>query len=316
MSANGEINVAVRAEGVDDAAAQLDGEGQQDMGLGGGGGDGGDDGGQPENLQIEAFTKGGIIGGIIASLDSIISFIQPILDLLNAFLAPIAVLLLRLLQPAMSLMIKILPMWMSFFDAVFDFMDWWEGIMNGVYDWLFALPGNIWQAIKSGASWITNGAASIASATWQAIKSGASWITNGAASIASSTWKAIKSGAAWITNGAANIGSKVWEKTSKTLSDLWDILTDLPGDLWNEMQQLPGMIANKIGGVIPGNATGGVVTSPGLSFVAESGPEAIIPLDRLEQMLDNSGGGNTRVEIGGGLAPFVERVNRDPDISL
>jgi len=38
-------------------------------------------------------------------------------------------------------------------------------------------------------------------------------------------------------------------------------------------------------------ATGGIVTSPTLSFVGEGGPEAVIPLDRLEQIIANGGGG-------------------------
>lgn len=299
MSTNGDVTIAVQAEGVEQAGDAVDGDGG--LGGGGGGGDGGGGGGQ-----FGAFTKGGIVGGILASLESVVSFVKPILDILNAFLAPIAVILLRLLQPFMTGLIKLLPPWLNFMDAVLGFLGWWEGILNGIYGWLFALPGKIWQAIKNGASWIANGAASIGAATWDAIKSGAAWIVNGAVGIAEETWKAIKNGAAWIANGTVDLAKGAWDAVTSVLNDLWDEIKSLPGD-----------IGSAIGNKIPQFASGGVVSGPTLATVGEAGPEAIIPLDRLEAMLSQQGGGgSTTVQIGGGLAPFVESVNRDPDISL
>jgi hypothetical protein len=94
-------------------------------------------------------------------------------------------------------------------------------------------------------------------------------------------------------------------------------LADLPGAIWEFMKRLPGQIASAIGGAVPGLASGGVVTSPTLATVGEAGDEAVIPLDRLEQMLGRQrGGGDTSVQISGGLAPFVQEVERSSQVDL
>ena len=59
------------------------------------------------------------------------------------------------------------------------------------------------------------------------------------------------------------------------------------------MQRLPG-----VGGGQENNfALGGVVTSPMRALVGDAGPEAIIPLDRLERLLDTHGGGGDMTVI-------------------
>ena len=56
-----------------------------------------------------------------------------------------------------------------------------------------------------------------------------------------------------------------------------------------------GSIGKGIGalGNIPGFATGGIVTSPTLAMVGEA-PEAIIPLDRLGEIMGGGAGAGTR----------------------
>jgi len=53
-------------------------------------------------------------------------------------------------------------------------------------------------------------------------------------------------------------------------------------------------------GVIPRMAEGGIVNSPTLALIGEAGPEAVVPLDRL-----NNGGGIT-INVTGGLATSAE----------
>jgi len=115
MSANGEISVAVQAEGVDDATGDLGGEG-----LGGDGPDAPDGGGG---------GGGGIgrMGSILTRILGLIAFLGPIFDVLKAassvltaFVAPLAVLLIRLLAPAMRLLIFILPVWLEFVGLLTD----------------------------------------------------------------------------------------------------------------------------------------------------------------------------------------------------
>jgi len=52
---------------------------------------------------------------------------------------------------------------------------------------------------------------------------------------------------------------------------------------------------------IPRMANGGIVTSPTLALIGESGPEAVVPLDRMRGM-----GGNVTINVTGGLATSAE----------
>jgi hypothetical protein len=140
--------------------------------------------------------------------------------------------------------------------------------------------------------------------TWQAIKKGASWITNGAAAIGDMTWQAIKKGASWITNGAAAIGTAVDNKIGGTLTSIKNFISDLPKNIANAVTNF---------------ASGGVVTGPTLATVGEAGPEAIIPLDRLEDMMSQQRGRDSQpqpVVIRGGLGSFVEEVERTTGVDL
>ena len=110
--ADGEINVSVRADGVDDAAGELGGEG----GVSGGGGGMGDGRGSSGGGQGNTFTK------LLTRIATLLVFLGPIFDavgtittVLTAFVAPLAVVLMRLLQPVLRLLIQVLPVW---FDMV------------------------------------------------------------------------------------------------------------------------------------------------------------------------------------------------------
>jgi hypothetical protein len=65
--------------------------------------------------------------------------------------------------------------------------------------------------------------------------------------------------------------------------------------------KIPGVssIAGAVGGLvgkIPGLADGGIVTGPTLAVVGEAGPEAVIPLSKMNQM------GNVTININANVA--------------
>lgn len=62
----------------------------------------------------------------------------------------------------------------------------------------------------------------------------------------------------------------------------------------------PPALPPSIGGVIPRLAEGGIVNSPTLALIGEAGPEAVVPLNRL-----NNGAGIT-INVTGGLATSAE----------
>lgn len=300
MSTNGDIEIAVQAEGVEDATGDLGGDGG-----GGGGGGGGGAGGLTDAL------KGGIIGGLLSqAIGPLLDVLNPILNALTAFLAPLAVFLLRLFQPVLRVLFnRVLPAWLEFMRIA-------TAGIPALQELLISLPGMVWSALKSGASWLVNAPGAIAGAVWSALKSGASWLVGGAVNIAGAVWKALKNGAAWLVGGAVNIAKQAWSYLQQGFTAVEEGLKTVLEDIWNSIKTLPGSIASQLKSKIPGFAAGGVVTGPTLATVGEAGPEAIIPLDRLESILSQQQGGGTRVEIGGGLAPFVEQINRDPDVQL
>ena len=325
MSANGEIEIAVKAEGADEAAADLadeeDGDGNVegvsigndgdngegvdngeggigdigDISNDGGNGDDGDngEGEQEEGGAVSAFVEGGIVGGLLASLDSIVSIMEPILKILNAFLAPVAVLLLRLLQPLMRfLLTQILPAWLGF--------------MAVVNDWISKLSGLAKVAILVGA-----------------ILAGILALSVGITALPGLIAAAILGGA--------------------TIAGIIDAVNDLPGDIVDTLVDFfeqPGETTKDIaktgvknfwpdwidfmppilreGGAPRTMAEGGIVTGPTTALIGEGNQdEAVIPLDRLERMLsDQQSGGGTSVQISGGLAPFVQEVERSSQVDL
>ena len=125
--ADGEINVNVRADGVDEAAEDVADEG----GMGLGGGDGGGDGGRGSGLAQS--IKGGIVGGLVATLlGPLLEVFDPFVQVLQAFVAPLAQMLLRLFTPILRILIGLLPVW-------FDFLDENEGLLMTLLAALFPL---------------------------------------------------------------------------------------------------------------------------------------------------------------------------------
>ena len=108
--ADGEIEVSVRADGVDDAAGELGGDGGA-SGRGGMGGDGRGRSGGQQNTFTKLLTR---IAGLIVFLGPILDAIGVITNILTAFVAPVAVVLLRLLQPLIRLLLFVLPIWFEF----------------------------------------------------------------------------------------------------------------------------------------------------------------------------------------------------------
>jgi len=109
--ADGEINVNVRADGVDEAAEDV----ADGSGVGMGGGDGGGEGGRGSGLAQS--IKGGIVGGLVGTLlRPLLEVFDPFVKVLQAFIAPLAQMLLRLATPFLRLMIQLLPAWYDFLD--------------------------------------------------------------------------------------------------------------------------------------------------------------------------------------------------------
>ena len=144
--ADGEINVSVRAEGVDDAAGELGGDG----GASGRGGMGGGDASSGD--QQNRFLK------LLGSIAALVAFFGPILDavgtittVMEAFVAPLAIVLLRLFEPALRLLISVLPAWFDMVDQLDAFVDKFGELSLG-----FFLAVSILRVIHRGVEGLRN----------------------------------------------------------------------------------------------------------------------------------------------------------------
>lgn len=197
MSADGEINVAVKAEGVDEAAAEI---GNGGAGAPTGGGEGG----------LGTAIRGGVVGGVLSqALGPLLDVLDPILKLMQAFLAPVGALLLRLLQPVLRLFLQLLPGWLSFISSipglVGDAVEFIQSLPGRIWNFVSSLPADIWAEISSGASWLTRSIQSIGmdigTGIWRIFKNGADWLINLPSKLAS----ALKGLGVRIIGGAADL---------------------------------------------------------------------------------------------------------------
>ena len=118
MSADGEIQIAVRSEGVEDAAGEFGGD------TAGGGGPGGTGGGgaTAEGIQSTASSTKRM-AGLLGAIAALLTVIEPIMrvlgvvsNVLQAFVAPLAMVLMRLLQPALRWLLQLLPGWLNWIE--------------------------------------------------------------------------------------------------------------------------------------------------------------------------------------------------------
>lgn len=102
---------------------------------------------------------------------------------------------------------------------------------------------------------------------------------SGITNIVTSAWDTINS-----------ITSKVWGGITDTVGSAVSRAKDLAGGLIEGVKGVAGRVAEGVGGLgsrikgLFGFAKGGIVTEPTLGLLGESGAEAVIPLDRLEEV--------------------------------
>jgi hypothetical protein len=126
------------------------------------------------------------------------------------------------------------------------------------FDWFRNAVQAVFAGLSAAAQWV----ATVFSGVWSGIVSGFHWVADELKSIAN-----------WITRNVVN-------KVIDGINLLIRGYNILPGH--SDLQLLPQ---------IPQLAAGGIVTSPTLALIGESGPEAVVPLDR--GMGGGVGGGTT-----------------------
>jgi len=139
----------------------------------------------------------------------------------------------------------------------------------------------------------------------------------------SSIWEKMKGLPSSIWEKMKGLPSSIWEKIKGLGSRIWDKMKGMASAVWEGVKDLPSSIANALGGgvkkaggwlkdKVPGLQKGGIIRRGGLYNVHSN--EAVVPLERLEHMLEGITSSSAHVQISGGLAPFIEKVQSDPNV--
>ena len=167
-----DVEIAVQAEGVEDAVGEVPPGEETGMGDGADGGGDGRGGGRLGRLL-------GVIATLLAFTEDIAKVIGVVSSVLRAFLAPVAVLLLRLLAPFIRTALQFLPAYLSlfenlnsklegfpglipflaimFFKVVAKLQSLADGILQDVKDKIKELPGKLSTAIADQIPGVDSG---------------------------------------------------------------------------------------------------------------------------------------------------------------
>lgn len=221
-----------------------------------------------------------------------------------------------------------------------------------IFDGIKAFISGIWEGIKTATSTAWNGIKTTLSGIWQGISNFVRPIFEGIKTFISGVWQAISTITANVWNGIKNTTSSIWNGIKNTTSSIWNgIKNSITGPI-NAAKDAVGRAIDRIKSFFNINLSfphiklphfrisggfslnppsvphfgidwykkGGIFTKPtifstpyGVKGVGEAGAEAVLPIDRLSDLMakaldtsQNAGGG---VTISGNT--FVIRKEED-----
>jgi len=137
-----DVEIAVQAEGVEDAVGEVPPGEETGMGDGADGGGDGRGGGRLGRLL-------GVIATLLAFTEDIAKVIGVVSSVLRAFLAPVAVLLLRLLAPFIRTALQFLPAYLSLFENLNSKLEGFPGLIPFLAIMFFKVVAKI-QSMADG----------------------------------------------------------------------------------------------------------------------------------------------------------------------
>lgn len=148
---------------------------------------------------------------------------------------------------------------------------WFRNAVNATFNWI----KNHWQLLLGILTGPIGAAVIIIIKNWSRIKAAFTGLIGTAKNVVSAVkgaftgmWSSIKRGASNVVHGFVSFGKDV-------VNSIIDGIKSSPGAIINAIKGLLPGPARKLLGKIPGFATGGVMTRPGLALVGERGPELV-----------------------------------------
>jgi phage-related protein len=189
----------------------------------------------------------------------------------------------------------------DFKEVWFKFRDMIGEVLQFVVDLFVMLPLKIWDAarplIGKFALIVSDFAVFLVGKIVKLIQSIPDQIVEFISGIATDILNIGKDIGGWIIDGlvAAIKGAA---------GAVADAVRAIIPDVGSIASGVAGSVGGWFKGLVPGLATGGIVTSPTLALIGEAGPEAVVPLDRL-----HGGGGSTfNITVNAGLGTDGRQV--------
>lgn len=190
----------------------------------------------------------------------------------------------------------------------------WNNIKTAVLNAVESLKSGLtekWNAIKSKAESIWNAIKGAASTAWNAIKKAITDPVSTINSTLSSLWDSIKSTATSTWNSIKSAASTAWNAIKSAMTKPIDEAKDKLKGIINTIKGwFPISIGNVVGNLklphfsISGKFSinppsvpkfsvswykqGGIFDSPTIAGIGEAGPEAVVPLDKFWDAIENS----------------------------
>lgn len=291
-------------------------------------------------IQTVTTTVWNAVSGVISTVwNGIVSFLNPIIQGIG-----------NAISTAWN---SIKSVTTTVFNAVSSIINTvWNSILNFIKPIINSIVSTLttaWNTIKSVTSTVWNAIQSALNSVWNGIKNTTTSIWNSISSFFSSMWSGVSSLFTNAVNGIKNTVSNVWSSILSVTTTVWNnvksaIMTPINAavnfvkDQIDKIKgffdrlnikfphiKLPhfsikGEFSLKPPSVpylgVDWYAKGGIFNRPSIIGVGEAGTEAVLPIDRLDELMaraiEKVSGGNT----GGGLSLNIENFinNTDKDI--
>lgn len=166
---------------------------------------------------------------------------------------------------------------------------------SSVFNSVKSVASNVWNSLKTTVSGVVDGVKDKVSNVWDSIKSTTSNVFNGVKSTVSSVWNSIKSSISDTINGAKDTVKAAIDKIKGFFNFSWSLPKlkmphiSITGSFSLNPPSVPkfGISWYKDGGIMM-NPTIFGINGTNLMAGGEAGPEAILPIDRLEGYISDA----------------------------